>query len=106
MTANIKPYGNRTTNSQVADQAKRPQIDSPSQNAGGSPGYAPPPVTALGAPTERPGEPLTQGLPFGSGDGPRPSILDEDPTEFVRALIHVNGPNPDLLELLESMGGE
>lgn len=29
-----------------------------------------PPITPLTAPTERPGEPLTAGLPFGAGPGP------------------------------------
>jgi hypothetical protein len=50
---------------QAAPMAARPKPARPT-----TPRPAPVPITPLGAPTERPDEPLTSGNPFGAGPGP------------------------------------
>jgi len=66
------------------------------------------PVTPLGAPTERPEEPLTAGMSFGPGPGPEvlstrytPAMGSrQDIRERVRTIAAMY-PNPNLLALLE-----
>lgn len=64
---------------------------------------APPrPTTPLGAPTTRPNEPVTAGLPTGAGPGPEvlmnPAV---DSTRQQLAALYRLYPNNDLLGLLE-----
>lgn len=67
---------------------------------------APPPVLpgSLGAfdrPTDRPGEPVTAGLPIGPGPGPE-VLFHADPTEeTLRALYRIDPGNEHIRELLE-----
>lgn len=59
------------------------------------------PITPLDAPTERPNEPLTAGLPVGPGPGPEVIGLDVD-DDLVATLraIHAKWPSPDILDLI------
>lgn len=55
------------------------------------------------APTNRPGEPVTAGIPYGPGsNGP---ILPRDPVEFLRAMYAIDA-DPDILEVLMDFGGQ
>lgn len=49
-------------------------------------------------PTERPGEPITSGIPMGPGAGGM--VLPPDPDEFARAVF-AQAPSEDLRRLLE-----
>ena len=85
-------YSNRTDLNQVRAPAGPPQVAPPPQpgavsqpaqpTALGAPATAPPEPGTLGSllPTQRPGEPLTHGLPSGPGGGPevlqRPFMFD------------------------------
>jgi hypothetical protein len=62
-TAPGQPYG--VAGAQQAAMAAVPMGAPPTSQA-----PAPPPPTPLGAPTERPNEPITAGMPFGAGPGP------------------------------------
>lgn len=61
-------------------------------------------VVGLDAPTQRPGEPLTAGLPHGAGPGPESlgvhGVGGEDVATQLRA-IYTRYPNEDLRALLE-----
>jgi len=52
------------------------------------------------APTERPGEPVTQGQPIGEGSGPRQQIADNTDV-ILQALYQIN-PTPTLLEIINN----
>lgn len=61
-------------------------------------------VPNLFAPTQRPNEPITAGLPFGPGPGPR---MDQraapNPTsDFIRGL-YLRAPTPELRELIDQL---
>lgn len=68
-----------------------------------SPGPAGPLPGSLGplhAPTNRPAEPLTHGLPTGPGGGPEVLGNAPDPTLNMLRGIYARYPNPDLAALL------
>lgn len=52
------------------------------------------------APTERPGEPVTQGQPIGEGSGPTQQIADNTDV-ILQALYQIN-PTPTLLEIINN----
>jgi hypothetical protein len=58
----------------------------------------------MDAPTQRPGEPLTTGLPTGPGGGPEALGLPTDPVSNLRK-IYAQYPTEDLRALLEDMEG-
>jgi hypothetical protein len=72
-----------------------------------------PALTQLGAPTERPNEPVTQGNPMGPGAGPEilnlpaavPGQLD-DAVQALQALYLQNPRNEDVRRILETMERE
>lgn len=51
------------------------------------------------APTERPGEPVTAGLPIGEGSGPR--MLPDNTDIILQAMYQLN-PSSDILKLMGS----
>lgn len=63
------------------------------------------PLTPLNAPTQRPNEPLTQGLPMGAGAGPEiignQPVLDQN-AELIRAL-YAEFPSDELADLILEM---
>lgn len=67
-------YGEAQNYKQIQQGAPIPRIAPPSGGSmsppagGGQP--APPQLTPIGAPTQRPGEPVTHGAPLGPGAGP------------------------------------
>lgn len=67
-------YGEAQNYKQIQQGAPIPRIAPPSGGSmsppagGGQP--APPQLTPIGAPTQRPGEPVTHGSPLGPGAGP------------------------------------
>lgn len=72
-----------------------PQAVAPPQ---ASPARLPTPPVALTAPTDRPMEPITSGLPMGAGPGPEALGLDSGGLEKLRPMLPV-------LELLASRPG-
>lgn len=99
-------YGSRQALEQF--QASGPMTPPPSPPVGGGaprPQSAPPtgnPLDAF-APTARPGEPITAGIPLGAG--PSGPSLGDDPDSWIRAAYAVTG-HPALAELLTDMAGE
>ncbi len=51
------------------------------------------------APTERPGEPVTQGQPIGDGAGP--TVIADNTDAILQALYQIN-PTPTLLEIINN----
>ena len=65
----------------------------------------------LSAPTRRPDEPVTAGLPFGPGPGPeilptQPAMIDSDETATVLRELYRRFPNPDLFALISQLDAE
>lgn len=96
-------YGERA----AAEQAQR-DVPLPAMPLPGDP------TIALGAPTTRPDEPVTAGLPFGDGPGPevlrRPpaTMMPDEPDEgaaLIRALAQ-QFRYPELIELVKQLDGE
>lgn len=56
-------------------------------------------LPALDAPTARPDEPLTAGLPFGPGPGPISRRPESGAAALLRAMVAAD-PDPELFELL------
>lgn len=54
-----------------------------------------PPVTPLTAPTQRPGEPLTTGIPSGPGAGPEALTPRNNPVVQVAAVLNQLGDQAD-----------
>lgn len=103
-------YSNRT------DLNAGPRIDAPRGQPYGEAGAqiaaqqalpmsAPPPsAIPLGAPTNRPNEPVQAGLPIGPGPGPEAAgIPSPDPVEMTLRGLYEMYPNRDLAELLEDI---
>jgi hypothetical protein len=59
----------------------------------------PTPAPNIFAPTERPSEPITQGVPVGPGSGPA-SIVDN--TDIILKALYEINPSPILIELLNN----
>ena len=51
------------------------------------------------APTERPGEPATQGVPIGQGSGP---VKLQDNTDTILEAIYQINPSPVILEIINN----
>tara|TARA_E500000331_G_scaffold340888_1_gene372688 strand:- start:153 stop:539 length:387 start_codon:yes stop_codon:yes gene_type:complete len=51
------------------------------------------------APTERPGEPATQGVPIGQGSGP---VKIQDNTDTILEAIYQINPSPVILEIINN----
>lgn len=103
-----KEYGQATALRQ-AQQAvplpATPPILSPSQGQAG--GVAGPPPD-LWRPTERPGEPVTHGLPTGPGAGPealpiQPTPMGDPAAIQIRAMLRANPSNQELANLVADM---
>ena len=100
-------YGDRKARDQataIAPVGPPPTANIPTPAA---PVEGPPPggLGDLFAPTTRPDEPLTAGMPFGPGKGPDPFATDTGDPELdtLRELYRVTG-SPSIRELLESLG--
>lgn len=101
---------------QLAAQKQIPLSKSPPPQAAGpslpAPGNAgsggPQAITPLSAPTARPNEPITAGLPTGAGPGPEALGLPQQPSEDQNISAVLHGlyqayPNPDLARLIASL---
>lgn len=64
-----------------------------------------PQVTSLSAPSERPGEPVTSGLPVGPGVGAEALGVALDAVDKLK-LLYARFPDPDVLELIIAAEGE
>lgn len=88
-----------------ANAVAPPSSPSPIQSAPGGGGVAPGDIN-FGGPTQRPDEPVTNGLPVGPGQGPEAlglGVGPNDPATLLRS-IYVNVPqaqNNDVLRLIE-----
>ena len=70
------------------------------QQAAPLPKQTPMPVSPnVFAPTERPGEPVTQGQPIGAGAGP--TVIADNTDDILQALYQIN-PTPTLLEIINN----
>lgn len=62
-----------------------------------------PPVVPLDAPTQRPDEPVTAGMPFGDGPGPPPMPdPNQQSLQWLQSIYQV-APSNDLLEVIMQM---
>jgi hypothetical protein len=106
-----QPYGAATQQAQV--QATAP-AGPPAAPPGGAPampqaaGAGGPPPGGLGAfnrPSERPGEPLTHGLPMGAGAGPEvlSTGSQNDPITLQLRALYSQYPISEIAELLEEL---
>jgi len=102
-----QPYG-------AASEQEQAQAVVPPQPPPGPPGAppaaGPPPIPpgGLGAfnrPTDRPGEPLTSGLPMGPGAGPEALGLTSrnDPVSMQLRALYQQFPIPELADLLDEI---
>lgn len=97
-----RQYGSAAAQERSLDVAPLPTMPAPGD-----------PTVALNAPTQRPDEPVTAGLPF--GDGPGPEVLPGPPVSAmpdvdeaaatIRAL-YLRYQYPDLLDLIEQLERE
>ena len=92
------PYGEQQELTQQQQAAPLPKATTPQTQ----PVRRPMPQMDIFAETQRPSEPVTAGLPFGSGVGPTEPIAD-DPDMLLRAIYSVY-PDPLLLRLLRGKG--
>jgi hypothetical protein len=100
------PQGPPASSNTVSPMAAAPMAQAPAVLA----------PTPLSAPTERPNEPVTAGLPFGPGPGPsaipQMAPLEDhgfgqapsNPVEWLRAIYSV-APNNDLLDVMNHLTG-
>lgn len=90
----VARFEDQTYGTQAAQVAQQQAAPAP------APFVPPPPPTPIDAPTERPWEPSTAGLPFGPGPGPEAlGTAPNDTVSLLRAAYRIN-PNPDVLRLL------
>ena len=89
------------------DVAKREQVVRATPDQPGPPrptgGPMPGQLTSLDAPTERPNEPVTAGLPMGAGPGPEaltPMPVADDGLYELRALVARNPQYRDLARII------
>lgn len=61
-------------------------------------------VPNLADPTMRPQEPVTAGMPFGPGPGPRPGQMAGDPVEERLRALYAKYPSPHLRRMLMEYG--
>lgn len=83
--------------------AARPNVSAPKMQPAMSP------VTSIFAPTERPGEPLTAGMPFGEGPGPEALNLGRNADTLSNTLASIaqydeTGQVTELMNYLTSRG--
>lgn len=115
--ASGQAYGQRQAQEQVLSTI-------PSQGGGGGPlrggsvdpaatlaaaqQFQPPPVTGMGEPSERPGEPVTAGLPIGAGPGPEVmgGMTGTEPALETLRAIYMQYPSETIRELIEDMEAE
>ena len=94
MQGGVRPYGERPTAEAIA-AAPGGSTPPPTPAPSGAGAVRPGDLTPLNAPTQRPGEPVTAGLPKQGQMNP----LGPDPDFILRALYSVY-PHPDLLRLM------
>lgn len=100
-------YGDRATletQQSAAPMHAAPSVPGPAGQAAPAPPQPLAPLDVFG-PSERPGEPSTEGVPFGAGDPGMPEFLPDDPHELARAVFSVYG-HPDVLELIDDAYGD
>ena len=91
-TGRGQPYG--TAAAQTAAQQAVPM--------GNPPAPAPSRVSVpFNAPSQRPNEPTTAGLPIGAGAGPEANFTPPDPVSMQIRSLYSLYPNNDLLRLIE-----
>lgn len=113
-----KSYGNRTDMNQpvqtgpsqgygqrVALERQQQAVPLPAARPVATPGSAvemsgpPTPPPDLLAPTDRPNEPITAGLPMGPGPGPEALGMELSPVDKLKRIYRAT-MNPDILELI------
>lgn len=113
-TATGQPYG--AAQDQAAAQKAIPLPQQPGPPPGGVSSSTAPPGSGgpsiqpgglgeLHAPTNRPNEPLTAGLPTGAGPGPEALNTAQDPTLAFLRGVYAKYPSPDLLTLINEAIG-
>jgi hypothetical protein len=105
-------YGERKALQQMQTAAPMqgnpvPSMPTPSLPASPQPAMPPEPITNLFAPTERPEEPLTSGVPFGPGSNIPPALASaqDDVAAQIRAAYAMY-PNEDLYRLVMALEAE
>lgn len=101
-TAPSQEYGSRVAQERQQQAAPLPQAPpTPDPRAAAQYSYVED-VPNLTDPTGRPDEPITAGLPFGAGPGPRMDMLPSiDPVADELRALYLRYPTQELLELIE-----
>lgn len=100
-----QPYGARLQQEQAQQAVPTgpTQVPPPAPMAPGPPSPAPGEAGALTRPTERPGEPVTHGLPTGPGAGPEalgPGFNAGDPITMRIRALYSQYPLQEIADLL------
>ena len=93
------PYGDNQAANSMASGAPMGQP----QGGGGRPqggGRRPVGPNGVFGPSDRPQEPMTAGIDWGSGPGGPPQVLDEDPYLLAKALLQANPENEALARIV------
>jgi hypothetical protein len=95
------PYGQQAELSRAQDAVPAgPAVTDP------LPFVGPGDVPNLNDPTNRPDEPITAGMPFGPGPGPRePVMQQEDPALARLRQLYGAYPSPHIRRMIQRLGG-
>lgn len=100
-------YGENKQLNEIQASAPMPQASIPKPPPAAAPRQQKK-VTPLFAPTERPGEPVTAGMPFGAGQNSLPSVNVSPPTlrdTLLKAMQRTNDPDLEIAyHYLETRG--
>jgi hypothetical protein len=107
-TATGQPYGVAQQQREAQQAVPLPQAPPPPKPRAAPVQTAPLPgeLPPLNAPTDRPSEPLTAGIPFGPGPGPEVLNVGVDPVLLEAREVYRVAPDEDLREAIAVMEAE
>lgn len=100
-----QPYGAATAQAQVQGATPSPGVQGAPGPTAGPPGPVPGSLGAFNRPTERPGEPITDGMDIGPGRGSEALGMTQqsDPISLQLRALYQKYPMQELAELLDEV---